>query len=410
MPAGITAGHRTVRRRSHFLTVATYELAASDRPLSAVIASTTGGSAPAQRAPALHIPSLDGLRALSFFLVFAAHAGLSHVVPGGFGVTVFFFLSGFLITTLMRVEHRTTGTVSVRHFYIRRALRILPPFYLILALACLLTLARALPGELQPRVVLAQALHVSNYWFIWFGSDGAPVGTVPYWSLAVEEHFYLVFPVLYLALNRYLSRSAQAKTFWGLCAVVCAWRCLLVLVLGVPEDRTYLSTDTRFDSVLFGCALAMGMNPVLDRPVGRDWMWKWVLVPASLALLVFTFAYRAPWFRETIRYSLQGIALTPVFVATIRFPKWLPFRVLNNKAVAFVGVLSFTLYLAHQVVLMGLHFWLPSLRPLPASGVALVTAFVLSLAIHRFVEKPCADIRKRLARNAAVARTAVAIR
>src|SRR6202041_2220878 len=68
-----------------------------------------------------HIPSLDGLRAVSFFMVFAAHAGLDRMVPGGFGVTVFFFLSGYLITTLLRVEADGSGHVSLKHFYLRRA-------------------------------------------------------------------------------------------------------------------------------------------------------------------------------------------------------------------------------------------------------------------------------------------------
>jgi peptidoglycan/LPS O-acetylase OafA/YrhL len=388
--------------------MSSYGLAVDAGPVPAVAAAEA--EAAPRRPASLHIPSLDGLRAVSFFIVFAAHSGVSTLVPGGFGVTVFFFLSGFLITTLMRVEHATTGTVSIRHFYIRRTLRILPPFYLILALACVLTLARVLPGELRPNVVLAQTLHVSNYWFIFFGSDGAPVGTVPYWSLAVEEHFYLVFPLLYLAFNRYFTPRTQARVFWALCAAVCVWRCVLVLALGVSEDRTYLATDTRFDSVLFGCALAMGINPVLDRPVGREWLWKWILVPAAFALLVFTFAYRAPWFRETIRYSLQGIALTPVFIACIRFPEWLPFRALNARAVAFVGVLSFTLYLSHQIALAGWNFWFPSMTPLSTACVALVSAFAVSLTIHQFVEKPCAAIRKRLARDASMVRTAAAVR
>src|SRR4051812_20527063 len=80
----------------------------------------------------LYIPSLDGLRAISFAVVFLAHAGVPGM-PGGFGVTVFFFLSGYLITTLLRLEVERTGTVSLRRFYLRRALRILPPFYIVLA-------------------------------------------------------------------------------------------------------------------------------------------------------------------------------------------------------------------------------------------------------------------------------------
>jgi peptidoglycan/LPS O-acetylase OafA/YrhL len=362
----------------------------------------------APRAAALHIPSLDGLRAVSFLIVFLAHSGLLMLpaIPGGFGVTVFFFLSGFLITTLMRVERETTGTVSIRHFYLRRALRILPPFYLILGLATAFTVLGILPGALDRASVLAQALHFSNYWFIFHGSGAAPAGTVPYWSLAVEEHFYLVFPLMYLALSRYMSRRNQARALWTLCAVVCLWRCVLVLGLGAIEDRTYMASDTRVDSMLFGCALAIGLNPVLDRPLGREALWKWVILPAGIALLLVTFIYRAPWFRETIRYTLQGIALTPVFIAAIRFPGWFPFRILNTRPVAYVGVLSYTLYLVHQVVIMALYYQFPALSRGMLAPLAFAIAFAVALLIHRFVEKPSARLRQRLARGTPIARAA----
>jgi peptidoglycan/LPS O-acetylase OafA/YrhL len=351
-----------------------------------------------------HIPSLDGLRAASLSIVFVAHAGLEWIIPGGFGVTVFFFLSGFLITTLMRFELQTTGAVSVRNFYLRRALRILPPFYVVLALACVLALLRVLPGDLQFRVVLAQALHVANYWYVWFGAVGSAAGTVPYWSLAVEEHFYLVFPLLYLGLNRLMSNRAQAQTLLTLCAIVCVWRCILVLGFGATENRTFMASDTRVDSILFGCALALAMNPVLDSPWGSERLWKIVLLPAGLSLLMFTFVYRAPWFRETIRYTVQGIALTPLFVSAIRFPTWLPFRVLNARPVAYVGVLSYTLYLVHQVALLLVLYQLPALDPVRRAILALLLSFIVALTIHRLVEKPCARIRKRLTRVASVAR------
>src|ERR1700722_4707088 len=126
---------------------------------------------------ALHLPSLDGIRAVSFLLVFAAHAGLHDVIPGGFGVTVFFFLSGYLITTLLRREHDAKGTVSLRQFYLRRALRILPPFYLVLGLAALAASAGILAGGLDPRGLSAQALHLANYWIVRHGYDGLPSGT-----------------------------------------------------------------------------------------------------------------------------------------------------------------------------------------------------------------------------------------
>jgi peptidoglycan/LPS O-acetylase OafA/YrhL len=241
---------------------------------------------------------------------------------------------------------------------------------------------------------------VSNYWFIWHGGDGAPAGTVPYWSLAVEEHFYLLFPLLYILLSRYMSRAAQARVVWGLCAAVCVWRCVLVFVGGVSEDRTYMGSDTRFDSIFFGCALALGANPVLDRLPFSETVWKWILLPASLAILIFTFAYRPPWFRETIRYTLQGIALTPVFVAAVSYPRWLPFRVLNARPVALVGVLSYVLYLVHQVALFTLGYQFPLVHGLVRAIMALVGSFCIAALIHYFVEKPCARLRRRLTRTA----------
>jgi peptidoglycan/LPS O-acetylase OafA/YrhL len=368
-------------------------------PRSASVAEpiAAAGHGPQRAVP--HIPSLDGLRAVSFLIVFWAHAGLPFVlkIPGGFGVTVFFFLSGFLITTLIRIESQSTGTVSIRNFYLRRALRILPPFYIVLALSVLLTQAGVLEGSLDGKALFAQAAHFANYWFIFEGTDGVPAGTVPYWSLAVEEHFYLVFPLLYLLLNRYMRRERLGATLWLLCAVVCAWRCLLVFGYGMWEDRTYMGSDTRFDSILFGCALAVSLNPMLDRPVGSAALWKWGLLPAGLGLLLVGFTYRAPWFRETFRYTIQGLGLVPVFVTAIRYPEWLPFRLLNVKWVAFVGTLSYTLYLSHQVALMGVHTWLPDAGIFTASFLALALSLVLSLVLYQFVEKPCAQLRKRLA-------------
>src|SRR6187431_2198154 len=109
---------------------------------------------PKPNAP-LYIPSLDGLRALSILIVFLSHAGLSHVIPGPFGVAIFFFLSGYLITTLMRQERERTGSVNLWHFYLRRTLRIFPPLYLILAFTWLLVATGLLRGVIHGPAILA---------------------------------------------------------------------------------------------------------------------------------------------------------------------------------------------------------------------------------------------------------------
>ena len=346
---------------------------------------------------ARHMPSLDGIRAISFLLVFFSHAGLGSLVPGGIGVTIFFFLSGFLITTLMRVEFEKNGFVNLPHFWLRRIFRIFPPFYIVLICAALASLAFDPVGTLYWPAVRAQLLHFTNYWIIWHGYTGQPAGTGVYWSLAVEEHFYLIFPFLYVGMRKLrLSPAGQVKVLWGICAAVLLWRCLLVFVWHVPSDRTYMGTDTRFDSIMFGCALAVWNNPALDAPELNERRWKYLVVPAAVGIIVGCLLYRAPSFRETFRYTLQGMALTLIFIAAIRFKDWLPFRILNWRPIAFMGVLSYSLYLLHLAVVFAVERNLPAAPPALQGALALGIAFVLAWIMYVLVEKPAARYRRRL--------------
>jgi peptidoglycan/LPS O-acetylase OafA/YrhL len=346
----------------------------------------------------LQIPSLDGLRAVAFLLVFVSHAGWQRSVPGGFGVTIFFFLSGYLITTLLRQELAHRGAISLRLFYARRLLRIWPPFYIVLAVVTIATLAGLLTMKLQSGALWALALHVTNYRTIFFGLDGAPPGTRVYWSLAVEEHFYLLFPLLFIGLNHLgWTRRTQAGVLWTICGLVLFWRAALVIGFQVGTDRTYMGTDTRFDSLLFGCALAVYGNPALDPTRFRPGTWRNVFLPAGLALLFLTFLVRGGVFRETARYTLQGVGLVPVFVAAIRYPAWGPFQFLNWAWIRWLGLLSYSLYLLHYSVLHGVQENL-SLARLPSAMLALAISIGLAYTMYLLVERPAARLRKRLSR------------
>jgi peptidoglycan/LPS O-acetylase OafA/YrhL len=357
-------------------------------------------TAAAPRHSPFHIPSLDGLRAISFLIVFGAHAGLDGV-PGGFGVTVFFFLSGYLITTLMRIEAERTTRVSLKHFYLRRALRILPPFYIVLLAATALGEVGFLGADVppQPWPVASQLLHFSNYWIAAHGWSGIAPGTGVYWSLAVEEHFYLVFPTIFLGLALLrLTGRRKAIAFWACCAAVLAWRCVLVFAFHSSIDRTFLCSDTRVDSIAFGCALAVWGNPVLDPgPTrGGGLLWRGVLLPLGIALLLVTFVLRGTAFRETFRYTLQGIGLTPVFVAAVRWPRWVVFRPLNWQPVRFVGTISYSLYLVHQATLSAVAQH-TGLGVVARGALALLISLGIAWAMYHLVEKPCAKWRRRLA-------------
>jgi len=360
-------------------------------------------SVPAEtRAPAeaaFHIPSLDGIRAISFFIVFLSHAGLSQIVPGYVGLSLFFFLSGFLITTLLRIEFDRTGDVSLRQFYLRRVLRIFPPFYLVLGVAALLTYTGFLQGTVWPSALIAQASHVTNYYIIrngWW--NGIAPGTWVYWSLAIEEHFYLVFPLLYLWLRRAgISRNRQALILLALCGVVLGWRCILLFVFDASKERLYLGSDTRVDSILAGCILAIWRNPVLERDAWGDRKLGMIWLPIGLCMVLVSLVIRKFAFEQTLRYSLQSFGLLPLFVASIRWHARWPFRMLSWSPVRYVGFLSYSLYLMHPSTIWALEkhtSW-----PVAVRGVAaLAILMVLAALIYRYVEKPCARVRRHLSR------------
>jgi peptidoglycan/LPS O-acetylase OafA/YrhL len=359
------------------------------------------------------IPSLDGIRALSFLLVFGAHAGFEHKIPGGFGVTIFFFLSGYLITTLIQHELRVSSRIDIKAFYLRRSLRILPPFYVVLALALLLPALGVIHTNLSPGAIASQLFHVSNIFFIARGHGGSVPGTGVYWSLAVEEHFYLVFPIAFAVLHRRGWTGRRIGKLFGLIAAGClAWRVALVVGFHASTDRTYLATDTRIDSILFGCMLALFANPIATGAASvsaetQRWMQR-LRLPA-IGVLLAMFVIPGDPFRETIRYTLQGLALMPVFFVAIRQPTVGLHRVLNHRALRWLGRLSYPLYLVHYVVMLTMD----DLASRHGSDITTyayrigrgLLAFAVSLAIatliHRFIEKPCARVRRRLARAAA---------
>lgn len=361
--------------------------------------------APARKTETFYIPSLDGLRAVSIVIVFFSHAGFGNVIPGLFGVTVFFLLSGYLITTLLRQEWGKTGTVSLSQFYLRRVLRIFPPLYLAIVGASLLCLAGVVTANLTWKAFFAQGLFLANYYEIYADSRGMPPGMSILWSLAVEEHFYFIFPLLYIGLHKINASAArQAVILGGICLFALVWREALVHMGMSTVDgsqgwhRLAHGSDTRLDSILYGCLLAVYGNPMFDRTRIPEGVWKYVLVPAGLAALFFTFVYRDSAFRSTYRYSIQAIALFPVFVVGVRYPTWAPMQPLNWAWVRRLGVLSYSFYLLHGFIIAAVDQRVHA----PAVGRVLLSFALSYLAADltfRLVERPFANLRRRLSKT-----------
>jgi peptidoglycan/LPS O-acetylase OafA/YrhL len=352
-----------------------------------------------------HIPSLDGIRGLAALLVFISHAGFQDLIPGGFGVTIFFFLSGYLITTLLRQEFQETRDISLKAFYLRRAYRILPPMYIVL-IFLMLPFINGSDRPIPMSAILAQFLHFSNYYEIFAGPMNMIPTTGPMWSLAVEEHFYLLFPLTLLMLFHRTTPAKAARVLMVGCVVVLLWRCYLIFGLHATMDYTYFATDTRLDSLLYGCVMALCLNPMLDRWTLEIPRTTWIpVLGLSVVLLLFTFLYRAEWSRETLRYSLQGVALTPIFFCAIRYSTWPIFGWLNSRPMRAMGLISYTFYLIHVKAIGFTERYLdPGLWSTRFAALALAIAF--SSLMYFLVEKHFAQLRRKLHSEQAQARSA----
>jgi peptidoglycan/LPS O-acetylase OafA/YrhL len=295
------------------------------------------------------IPGLDGVRAIAFLLVYVSHAGFEKLIPGGLGVTIFFFLSGFLITTLLRLEREKSGQVSIRQFYLRRTLRIFPPMYITLFTWSALAAAGILIGAPRWEDLLLASSFLSNYSIALLHHRIAG-GMMVMWSLAVEEHFYLLFPWMFIFFTaRRFSVRAQVGMLAVLCALCLVWRTAAFAVL--HQEAVYYHTDTRFDSILFGCILAIAMNPVVERvPAWLEKNIGW-LASLGLGLIGATIALRSNLFRETLRYSVQGVALGLMMLfVLLRSNGWIV-RGLEHPVMTFLGRRSYAMYLIHLCLL-----------------------------------------------------------
>ena len=363
-----------------------------------------------------YIAALDGMRAISIALVLFSHFGL-FFAPGIFGVTIFFFISGYLITGHILSEIDLTGRMSAPLFYVRRLLRLYPALLVMVALGG--GLFWAIGGRVNAPDAVSAVFYLANVRDIMGGYDsGLPQTPHPYavlWSLAVEEHYYFVFPILAVLLAR--RRMAFTAALVALIVVATAWRWHVAsacLQFACSRYRVEHGTDTRIDSILYGALLATLLSSRL-RPDTLRVIGSWPAVAAGMALLLLGLLDRDSWFRTTGRFTVQGVGLMLSVGAVLHAPSlgwvrallsWRPFLV--------VGRLSYSLYLWHWIVLCLAIALLPPLlagplmEPAMPSGwwIASVFAplmavsFALAAASYYGVERPMVSLRRRFGSSA----------
>jgi peptidoglycan/LPS O-acetylase OafA/YrhL len=346
-----------------------------------------------------HEPALDGLRGVAVAAVVAFHLG--HLEGGFLGVDLFFVLSGFLITSLLLTEARWRGRVDLRRFWARRARRLLPALLVMLVGVAVLLMAFTPDGD-RPRFrgdALATLGYAANwerlagdltYWDIF--TQPSPLAHT--WSLAIEEQFYLLWPLVALAVWRWRPRSGASHRARRLGAIAVGAALTSLVLLGltyspVDTSRAYFGTDTRIGATLGGAALATvvaGRARRQGRPSAA------LDVAAALALVVIGWSLatvdgQGAWY---YRGGLGILILASLVVigATTGGPPGLVARVLSWRPLCLLGIVSYGVYLWHWPVIvyateerLGVGGWrLDAIRILVTLGVAILS--------YRLVERP----------------------
>lgn len=288
-----------------------------------------------------HLPALDGLRALAVFTVIVYHFGIS-AVPGDLGVSAFFVLSGFLITWLLLKEHRATGTIGVRQFYVRRVLRIFPAYYAFLAVSFAIDYARGHPWA--PGVRWSAVLYGVNYYTALHGPPPSSIAHA--WSLGIEEQFYLLWPLL---LGGLLARGTRlaARVVAVLIAAVVTWRCALLVGARVDHAYLYNAFDTRFDNLAVGCLLALCADAPAFQAVTARLTRSAVAPLVTLALLVASRTGFGPAYHYTLGFTVDAVLVAVLIVQLLQLHGAGLWSWLESAPARFLGTISYPLYLWH---------------------------------------------------------------
>ncbi|SHI22623.1 Peptidoglycan/LPS O-acetylase OafA/YrhL, contains acyltransferase and SGNH-hydrolase domains [Sporobacter termitidis DSM 10068] len=346
-----------------------------------------------------YMPGLDGLRALAVVAVIGYHLGLPFL-PGGFlGVTLFFALSGYLITDILMSEWARESKISLKNFFIRRGKRLLPAvIFLLLCVSAYVSLFRPDLLSNLKSAFLPALFFFSNWWYIfngtpYFASFATPSLLTHFWSLAVEAQFYLIWPLLLIAGQRFIKKKWLMIALTALAAAASAVLMAVLFQPGVDPSRIYYGTDTRVFSLLLGACLALACPSRKIMEAGRSRTARIVLDVAGFAALLgilFAVIYFTQY--DDILYR-GGMFLFSVvsllLIAAAATPSTIIGKFFSIKPLRFIGNISYGIYLWQFPVIVISNTVFGSDRVNVPLSICQVAATVLLAAFSYYaVERP----------------------
>jgi peptidoglycan/LPS O-acetylase OafA/YrhL len=343
--------------------------------------------APADSGAPAYRPDIDGLRALAVIAVILFHSGIPGFGGGYVGVDVFFVISGFLITQLLEGAREESASRTLATFYVRRMRRILPALLVTCLVTAIVAVALFTPDELVNvgKYLAATPVLLSNVatWTERRGYFAPDVRLLPLshlWSISVEEQFYLIYPLLLIAITRYRLpyRRLTLVVLASVSLALCVW------ASHYKPAANYFFAPTRAWELLLGATLAIGGTPRIGHRIATE-----CLAIASLlgiAIVVHLYTEETPYPGTAAILPCLG---TAVLLATGSSPRpALVNRMLSWPPLVFVGLISYSLYLWHQPLLVFVNYYhIAPLTP-AATAVPLAATLLLAIASWRLIERP----------------------
>jgi peptidoglycan/LPS O-acetylase OafA/YrhL len=339
-----------------------------------------------------NLSGLDGLRAVAALLVVFDHAGLT-LFPGGLGVLAFFVLSGFLITWLIIAEEDLTSSVSLSRFYVRRSFRIFPAFYAYFFLG--LTLITVLHKEVNTAQAITAFFYVTNYYQAILGDPSTWLSHT--WSLAVEEQFYLLWPVTFLLLR---NNGRRFRVLAVAIPVLWLYRESLIFVFHVKQNYIYEAFDTRADHLLMGCFLAVSLR---EGRLARFWRmacaspWlTWLTIALLIACVAVGRFIDMADYRDAVEFVVEPVLIFVLIGQLIASQSSAATAPFNWRWMRYLGRLSYSIYLYQQLLIYAVVSRLRS-TPTLAVIVTLAVVIVAAACSYHLVERPFLRLRDRIA-------------
>ncbi|EJP6627200.1 acetyltransferase [Staphylococcus pseudintermedius] len=344
-----------------------------------------------------YMPGLDGVRAVAVIAIIIYHLNPQWLSGGFLGVDTFFVISGYLITSLLLTDYHNTGKIELMSFWLRRVKRLIPAVLFLVMGVIVLSLI-FMPTEIQKVRAdsIAAIFYVSNWWYIMQNVDYFEQFAVQplkhLWSLAIEEQFYLVFPIVLLSLLSFIRRLKSIRIIFLILLVISM---IAMMVLYVPNEnvaRVYFGTDTRIQTLLMGVLLALVWPPFqLKAKVNRQMR---TLIDTAgvvgLAILFICFKFVS----ETNSILYYGgffliSTVTLLVIASSVHPSGYFAKFLGNKVFTFIGSRSYSLYLWHYPIIVLIHHQFVQGQIPPLVYVVEILLMVLMAEFsYKFIEQP----------------------